>query len=68
MAMNKFLKVTTKILKGYLIFDIIALAIVGAGEILDELKKHPEESIIDNDTKVFGRSLDKIKNYFKRET
>lgn len=61
--MKKAIKVVGKILKVYVIIDIICVAIVGAGELLDNYRKRPELSVIDNDRAVFDSAIQKIKKY-----
>lgn len=65
--MKKAFNVTVKIIKGYLIFNTICLAFIGAGEILDEFRNNPEDSILDNDDRVFDRAITKYKKFFKGE-
>ena len=65
--MKKAFNVIVKIIKGYLVFNTICLAFIGAGEIADEFRNNPEDSILDNDDRVFDRAITKYKKFFKGE-
>ena len=63
--MKKAFNVIVKILKGYLVLNTICLAFIGAGEVLDEFRKHPEESVVDSNSKVFDHTIAKFKKFYK---
>lgn len=65
--MKKAFNVIVKIFKGYLVFNTLCLAFIGAGEVLDELRRHPENSLIENDGNVFDHAIDKFKKFYKGE-
>lgn len=61
---RKSIKVIGKIIKGYVILDVICLAIIGIGELIETYKNEPEESVIELDAIAFSKSIEKIKNSF----
>lgn len=63
--MKKALKITGKIIKWYVIFDVICIAFVGTGQLLKECRKHPEKGVIECDRIAFKKSLNQFKKYFK---
>ena len=67
MRMIKAFNVIVKIFKGYLILNTLCLAFIGVGEELDEFRKHPEESVVNNNGKVFDHAVTKIKKFYKGE-
>lgn len=62
--MKKAIKVVGKILKVYVIIDVICVAFIGVGELFDTYRKHPELSVIDNDSAALDSAIQKIKKYF----
>lgn len=61
----KVIKVIGKILKIYFIWDVIALACVGAGKLLDQYKKNPELSALKVNEEVIDDTVSIFKNYLK---
>lgn len=59
--MKKVFKTILKICKGYLIFDIICLAVIGAGEVMENIRNNPHKTIIENDEEVWNTAIKKIK-------
>lgn len=59
--MKKVFKTILKICKGYLIYDIICLAVVGAGEVMENIRNNPHKTIIENDEEVLNTAIKKIK-------
>ena len=61
--MKKVLKTILKICKGYLIFDVICLAVVGVGEVMENIRNNPHKTIIENDQEVWATAIKKIKKW-----
>lgn len=61
--MKKIFKIIGKIIKGYFVFDIICLAVVGAGELIEEYENNPEYSILDNNETVLRRTYNRFKKW-----
>ena len=64
MRMKKVFHVLKKVLKWYVILDVIILAIIGCGEIADRSIKYPDESWTEMDINVWNSALAKIKKIF----
>lgn len=62
--MKTVLKVIGKILKGYVIFDILVLAFIGAGNCIGRVDRHPEESITETTEHVVGVAVSRWKKFF----
>ena len=62
--MKKVFHVLKKVLKWYVILDVIILAIIGCGEIADRSIKYPDESWTEMDINVWNSALAKIKKIF----
>lgn len=62
--MKKVFHVLKKVLKWYVILDVIILAIIGYGEIADRSIKYPDESWTEMDINVWNSALAKIKKIF----
>ena len=54
--MKKALKTVGKIGKGYLVFNTLSLAFIGAARIIDESYDNPKASIYETDWSVFENS------------
>ena len=59
--MKKVFKTILKICKGYLIYDIICLAVIGVGEVMENIRNNPHKTIIENDEEVWNTAIKKIK-------
>lgn len=64
--MKKILKVVGKILKWYVIGDVIVLAIIGIGTTCNEFDYN--DAIMQNNVNIIVRSFQRIKSGFKRES
>lgn len=63
--MKKALKITGKVLKWYVISDVICLAFVGTGQLLKEIRKHPEKKNFECIGNVWDKTINQWKKYFK---
>lgn len=61
--MKKIFKIIGKIIKGYFVLDIICLAVVGAGELIEEYENNPEYSLLDNNGTVLCRTYNRFKKW-----
>lgn len=57
--MKKIMKITGKIVKWYVISDILLLAFTGGGEIVEAVVKNPKESIMDLNLRVYKNAAKK---------
>lgn len=62
--MRKTLKIIGKIIKWYMIADILCLAFMGTGQLAEEYYKNPEIGKIKCNEIVFEKTINRFKKYF----